>query len=88
MLINAFNLATVEQREELSRWVNAANPDPKQKIAAVTHLYNAIGIRELAEQKIAYYFEESRKYLEAVGVSNERKAELKAYTDKMMHRKY
>ena len=88
MFINAFNLATVEQREELSRWVNAANPDPKQKIAAVTNLYNAIGIRELAEQKIAYYFEESRKYLEAVGVSNERKAELKAYTDKMMHRTY
>ena len=88
MLINAFNLATDEQREELSRWVNAANPDPKQKIAAVTHLYNVIGIRELAEQKIAYYFEKSRKYLEAVGVSDERKAELKAYTDKMMHRTY
>ena len=88
MLINAFNLATEEQRVALSHWVNAENPDPKEKIAAVTDLYNKIGIRQLAEAKIQYYFDESRKYLAAVNVPEERKAELKAYTDKMMHREY
>ena len=88
MLINAFNLANDSQREELSRWINTPCADPQQKIAAVTRLYNEIGIRELAEQKIAYYFAESRKYLAAISVSDERKAELKAYTDKMMHRTY
>ena len=88
MLINAFNLATEEQRAELSHWVNAQHPDPKEKIAAVTALYNKIGIRQLAEAKIQHYFDESRKYLAAVKVPEERKAELKAYTDKMMHREY
>ena len=88
MLINAFNKATEEQRAELTRWVNAENPDPKEKIAAVTDLYNKIGIRQLAEAKIQHYFDESRKYLAAVDVPEERKAELKAYTDKMMHREY
>jgi geranylgeranyl diphosphate synthase type II len=88
MLINAFNLANDSQREELSRWINTPCADPQQKIAAVTRLYNEIGIRELAEQKIAYYFAESRKYLAAISVSDEHKAELKAYTDKMMHRTY
>ena len=88
MLINAFNLANDSQREELSRWINTPCADPQQKIAAVTRLYNEIGIRELAELKIAYYFAESRKYLAAISVSDERKAELKAYTDKMMHRTY
>lgn len=88
MLINAFNKATEEQRAELTRWVNAENPDPKEKIAAVTDLYNKIGIRQLAEAKIQHYFDESRKYLAAVDVPEERKAELKAYTDKMMHRVY
>lgn len=63
MLINAFNLATEEQRAELSHWVNAQHPDPKEKIAAVTALYNKIGIRQLAEAKIQHYFDESRKYL-------------------------
>lgn len=88
MLINAFNLVTEEQRAELSHWVNAQHPDPKEKIAAVTALYNKIGIRQLAEAKIQHYFDESRKYLAAVKVAEERKAELKAYTDKMMHREY
>ena len=88
MLINAFNKATEEQRAELTHWVNAENPDPKEKIAAVTELYNKIGIRQLAEAKIQYYFAESRKYLAAVNVAEERKAELKAYTDQMMHREY
>ena len=88
MLINAFNKATKEQRAELTHWVNAEDPDPKEKIAAVTDLYNKIGIRQLAEAKIQHYFDESRKYLAAVDVPERRKAELKAYTDKMMHREY
>lgn len=87
MLINAFNLANDKQREELTYWITAENPDPKEKIAAVTKLYNEIGIDKLAEKKINFYFEESRKYLKAVKVDEERKSVLEAYTQKMMHRK-
>jgi len=88
MLINAFNLANDEQRKRLQQWVNAENPDPRQKIEAVTQIYNEIGISQLAEQKIKHYFNESRKYLEAVNLPKERKLELEAYTDKMMKRNY
>ncbi len=86
MLINAFNKADEAQRKELDKWVNAVNPDPQQKIAAVTTLYNNIGVNRLAEERIRYYFDESRKYLAAVQVPEESKQELKAYTDKMMKR--
>lgn len=86
MLINAFNLATDEQREELTKWTTAKEFDHKEKIAAVTALYNKIGIDKLAQKKIEYYFEQSRKYLDAVNAPAERKAELFAYADKMMHR--
>jgi len=86
MLINAFNKADEAQRMELEKWVNAVNPDPQQKIAAVTTLYNHIGVNRLAEERIRYYFDESRKYLAAVQVPEECKQELKAYTDKMMRR--
>lgn len=86
MLINAFNKADEAQRKELEKWVNAVNPDPQQKIAAVTTLYNNIGVDRLAEERIRYYFDESRKYLAAVQVPEESKQELKAYTDKMMKR--
>jgi geranylgeranyl diphosphate synthase type II len=88
MLINAFNLANDEQRKRLQQWVNADNPDPRQKIEAVTQIYNEIGISQLAEQKIKHYFNESRKYLEAINLPKERKLELEAYTDIMMKRNY
>ena len=88
MLINAFNLANDEQRKRLQQWVNAENPDPRQKIEAVTQIYNEIGISQLAEQKIKHYFNESRKYLEAINLPKERKLELEAYTDIMMKRNY
>ncbi len=88
MLINAFNHANAEQRAELEKWVGAKEFDRKEKVAAVTRLYNEISIDKLAQEKIAYYFGQSKKYLEAVGVSEERKAELQKYAQKMMKRQY
>lgn len=88
MLINAFNLANEAQRAELQKWVDAKDFDRKEKVAAVTRLYNEIGIDKLAQDKIAYYFEQSKKYLDAVNVSKERKEELQKYAQKMMKRQY
>ncbi len=87
MLINAYNRAGDDMRGELTRWVTAEEFDPAEKIAAVTAIYDKVGIKELAEQKINYYFDQSRKYLAAVNVPDERKAVLAGYTDKMMKRK-
>lgn len=87
MLINAYNRADDDMRGELTRWVTAEEFDPAEKIADVTAIYDKVGIKELAEQKINYYFDQSRKYLAAVNVPDERKAVLAGYTDKMMKRK-
>ena len=86
MLINAFNHADESQRKELMHWITADDFNPKEKITAVTDLYNKIGIDKLAIERINHYFAESRKYLELVNVPEERKRELERYTDKMMHR--
>ena len=88
MLINVFNRANQQQRSELERWIAAKNFDRNEKIAAVTRLYNEIGIDRLAQEKINFYFEESRKYLAAISVPDERKAELTAYAQRMMKRQY
>lgn len=88
MLINAFNRADETQRAELNRWITAADFDAKEKIAAVTRLYNEIGIDKLAKEKIDFYFSQSKKYLDAVSVDQSRKAELAEYTAKMMKRQY
>lgn len=88
MLINAFNLADEVQRAELQKWVDAKDFDRAEKVAAVTRLYNEIGIDKMAQDKIAYYFEQSKKYLDAVNVPAERKEELAKYAQKMMKRQY
>ena len=88
MLINAFNRADAAQRAELERWIEAKDFDAKEKIAAVTRIYNEIGIDRLAMEKIKFYFNESKKYLDAVNVAPERKAELAKYTAEMMKRQY
>jgi len=86
MLINALNHATAEQREELTRWITAEQFDAAEKIAAVTRLYNDIGIDRMAKEKIEYYFAQSTQYLARVNVPDERKQELIAYTHEMMKR--
>lgn len=88
MLINALNYANEEQRRQLESWIGATKFDRDEKVAAVTRLYNEIGIDRMAQDKIAYYFEQSRKYLQAVSVDESRKAELAAYAQRMMNRQY
>ncbi len=87
MLINAYSKADASQRAELQRWLDAKDYVPAEKIAAVTALYDAIGIDKMAEAKITSYFEQSKKFLRAVQVPEKRKQELEVYVQKMMKRK-
>ena len=88
MLINAFNLANEQQAKLLDNWMECENPDPQEKIAAITELYNEIGIDKLAADKINFFFKEGLKLLEKVGVDDDRKQELLSYTKEMMKREY
>jgi geranylgeranyl diphosphate synthase type II len=86
MLINALLRANDAQREELERWIAARDFDRAEKVAAVTRLYDEIGIRQLCEQKINYYFDLARQTLSEVNVPEERKAALRSYMDELLHR--
>ena len=87
MLINAINRANPQQRQELMQWIAATNFDRDEKVHAVTNLYDQIGIRQLCEQKINFYFDECRRYLAKVSVNDDRKQILLEYTDEMMKRR-
>lgn len=88
MLINAFLKANEQQRAELHRWVEATEFDEQEKIAAVTRLYNEIGIDTLAQERIDHYFKQGLDCLEAVKIDAERKEQLTAYVYKLMKRNY
>lgn len=86
MLITAFNLANDKQRAELEEWINKTAFDTEEKIAAVTRLYNEIGVDKLAKEKMDYYYEQGKQYLQAVKLPEEQKKELLAYAADMMSR--
>jgi len=88
MLINAVLRANPSQRAKLTRWTEATTFDRDEKVKAVTALYDAIGIRSLCESRIAYYFEQGRRYLEQLSVDESRKAPLRQYIEKMMNRQF
>jgi len=86
MLINAVNRADDVQRKELMKWIEATTFDRDEKVKAVTHLYDEIGIRQLCEQKMEGCYQLGLQHLAKVNVSEERKAILKNYAAAMMKR--
>ena len=88
MLINAFSRANAQQRAQLQQWVHHPDAHPAEKVAAVTQLYNEIGVDQLAQTKINEYFQRSKQYLDAVNVDEQRKQELRQYALQMMNRAY
>jgi geranylgeranyl diphosphate synthase type II len=86
MLINALNLANEAQRKELQKWIAAKDFNRKEKVAAVTRLYDEIGIRELCERKMDECYNRALDYLAKVDVPEERKKILKAYAEELLTR--
>ena len=88
MLINAFNRADNRQRTEMQRLISAETFDRDEKVAAVTALYNEMGIDKMAKDKMDFFFEQGKRYLDAVSVPEKRKCELRTYAERMMKRNY
>ena len=86
LLIKAFELADPAQRQALEKWMDADTHAPEEKISAVTALYDEIGVKARCEALMETYADQARASLEAVSVSAQRKAELTALMEKLMHR--
>lgn len=74
MLIKALELADEEQRAELQYWISLKEFDKAEKIQAVTALYNAIGIKEIALTEIANYLVQCKEILRNIPIEEERKS--------------
>ncbi len=86
MLINALQKADEQQHQLLTHWLKQPATEGQRKINAVTQLYNDIGIRQMAEQKINFYFEQANHTLESLPIASEQKSQLRQYTNEMLHR--
>ena len=87
MLINALRQATPVQRAELEDWLTRERFDPAEKVRAVTELYNQIGIRRMAEERINLYFDAALASLADVALPAERKQPLLDFAHTLLGRK-
>lgn len=87
MLITSLEQANEEQRQELERWLEVVDYVPAEKIAAVTALYNEIGVGKRCEEKVEAFYAEGLAVLDQVSASSERKEALKAFACSLMNRK-
>ena len=87
MLINAQLLANEKQSQELNMWLSMENPSRKEKVAAVTRLYDEIGVPQLVRNKINQYYQEAAQAISRVSLPQERTAVLWDYAQSMLNRK-
>ena len=89
MLINAVRMADAVQRAELGRLLASqpeADADQEAKIAAVTHIYNILGVADVAKERMQRCYEEAMESLARVTVDDERKKPLREFASRLMTR--
>lgn len=87
MLITALQQADDAQRAELEGWLSATNCEPAEKIAAVTRLYNKVGVGDRCMERVEAYYNEGLAVLDSVALPAERKQVLKEFACSLMNRK-
>jgi geranylgeranyl diphosphate synthase type II len=87
MMIKALELSDDRQRAELNKWMRATTFNPEDKISAVVHVYNEVGIKTRCENKIREYYDNAMRSLDEVSVEKEKKNELINLVHGLMYRK-
>ncbi len=86
LYINALRLANTEQRAQLDYWATATDINPDEKIAAVTDIYNKIGLPEMSRTVEAHYYDLAKEELETLSLPTTQKEVLRQFMAMIMQR--
>lgn len=86
LLLKALELADETQKKALNNWLKAEEFHKAEKVAAVTAVYNEIGIRELTMKRIDQWFAKGFEALYRLDIPAERKASLIDFTKYLIDR--
>jgi len=88
LLIHALELAKGNDKADLLNWLNVPEAkSPKEKIQAVTSLYNRLGVKEICEDKMQFFYRKGIASLDNVSVSDNKKHEFRNLAENLMFRK-
>ena len=88
LYLKALELADPAQRDALTNWYAAENPDPEQKIAAVTGLMRELDIPRLTAVRRDSFQAQAMDSLEKVACPDSAKAELRQLAENLLNREY
>jgi geranylgeranyl diphosphate synthase type II len=88
LLIKALELAQAGNAAELQGWLNNTAANNREKVAAVTAIYNTLGIREHARQAIRSYADKAFSALDEIDLPAIQKQYLQSFADSLMVRDY
>ena len=86
LYINALRLADKEQRAVLDYWATATGINPNEKIAAVTDIYNKVGLPAMSRAIEEHYYNQAKAELEALSVPVGQKEVLRQFMAMLMER--
>lgn len=86
LLINALEKAGGETATQLQHWLDKEFFHPKEKVAAITSIYNKLGIRQLTVKKMNEYFRQGYAALDTLEVAEEKKNLLQQFTQQLIIR--
>ncbi len=87
LLITAMNLASEKQLAEMKEWMSREQFDADEKIAFFTNIYNDLGVKEICEKRIEALFAKCDEYINNISVPEEKKMNLKSFTNSILNRK-
>ena len=87
MLIKAKELASADTAQRLMDWVNRSD-SPQEKVTAITDIYDQLNVRQLAEQKMAYYADHALECLQQVSAAAARKETLYSFANGLLIREH
>ncbi len=83
LLIKALEKAKGKQQNELKEWLSTKKFNAKKKVAAITGIYDVLGISDLTELKVNHYFKKGFDRLKEVNSNN---STLVDFTEELMAR--
>lgn len=86
LLIKALELAEGEAKENLNSWLSVTKYQPAEKVSAVTEIYNAVDVRQYAENEMHFYAEKAFAALNSLAIAEEKKEYLRNFADSLMVR--
>jgi len=88
MLIHSLELAKGYDAVALKYWLHISDEKSMQdKITGITSLYNRLGVKEICEDKMQFFYEKAIAKLQKVGVFDNKKQELRNLAENLMFRK-